>query len=386
MQINNIIKIITLSAISILLAGGLNAQSPATATISPVKPSLNQPIKPVKPILPATIKPKTEPARQEDTSKDDLLVIADGIVVQADSIELIRGQHAMIWLRDLEKIGWGSVLAGEGGRMIFKNQGVTLSFMKEQDTALVNSLSVRLPIKCYLRDGKLMVPLSFVARSFGFKYETAYRPIAFISSGNNSKLNLKNASWAQGSIVFNGKPVAGASIRLADRQMKPIQGYLSVTDDNGNFIIRNIPDGDFTACALAQDNPGYASKPSDILSFSQAKAFKFKPIMMQKSIKFTKPGVDGNAVSTSDDKLGFEWTPVNEAITYKLIVREKETNKVVSSYVSKDNNAEVVFNDLAENIEYEILVNAFNTEGELIGCISSPSDTFPFRMHRMGAE
>jgi len=114
------------------------------------------------------------PAAPASTS---VVLIVDGKVVEAESIELQRGPQVMVWLRDLEKLGWGKTEPGDNGQVLFKGQGITLTFTKNEGVALVNSLAVKLPIDTYVIDTKLMVPLSFVAKALGYQYDYSYKSV-----------------------------------------------------------------------------------------------------------------------------------------------------------------------------------------------------------------
>ena len=67
------------------------------------------------------------------------MLMVDGKIVETDALDYKREQ-VMVWLRELENLGWGKISPGEGGEVLFQGNGVTLSFVKGQKIAKVNSL------------------------------------------------------------------------------------------------------------------------------------------------------------------------------------------------------------------------------------------------------
>jgi hypothetical protein len=108
----------------------------------------------------------------------------DGKVVEVGSLHLQRGQQVMVWIRDLEKLGWGTIETPQPDRISLKAKSVTLTFIKGQGVALVNSLAVRLPIDTYMRAGQFMVPLSFVAKALGYQFDLAVKPVVTIGTAS----------------------------------------------------------------------------------------------------------------------------------------------------------------------------------------------------------
>ncbi len=131
------------------------------------------------------------------------LLIVDGRIIEAESLQMVRGEQVMVGLRDLEKLGWGVVSTGLPDEIIFKAKGVTLSFTKGQSVAMVNSLPVKLMADVYTHDGRLMVPLSFVAKALGYNYECVDRPVATIIT-NPVKPARKAGNSVRGVVIYNG--------------------------------------------------------------------------------------------------------------------------------------------------------------------------------------
>ena len=94
-------------------------------------------------------------------------------------------------------------------QIVFKGKSVTLSFTKGQSVAMVNSLPVKLPVDTYTREGRLMVPLSFVAKALGYDYECVQKAVATIMTNPVKPESPKLTNTLDGMVIYNGEGVAG---------------------------------------------------------------------------------------------------------------------------------------------------------------------------------
>ncbi|MBO4547795.1 MAG: hypothetical protein J5758_01130, partial [Abditibacteriota bacterium] len=213
--------------------------------------------------------------------------MVDGKQAALDSAVIGEQGHVMAALRDLEALGWGKISVS-GAETTFTDGKVTLSFAKNSRSAKLNSLSVTLPVSTYLSNSKLMVPVSFVAKSMGYGYETkkatvvnvtregtvtkvsappAAAPAAqtaaapaqetkpsapAVSSGSNTT----GKNWFQGSVAYNGKRIKGVRLNLkTDPGAKAVKS--AVSDADGTFAFYNIPDGKYQISIDNKDNENY---------------------------------------------------------------------------------------------------------------------------------
>ncbi|MCX8053131.1 MAG: stalk domain-containing protein, partial [Armatimonadetes bacterium] len=192
---------------------------------------------------------QTEPTvtvRPIDSPRHSVLVILDGKLVELESAQIQRGLQVMVWLRDLEKLGWGTVESSSPERVTFRGKGVTLTFTKGQGIALINSLAVNLPINVYLREGKLMVPLSFVAKALGFDYQCIERPVVTITT-ELTKSVAKRTNTLQGTVTYNGSGIEGVIVRAVGPDFTVIKNAVARTDPNGEYKIEGLADGTYLA-------------------------------------------------------------------------------------------------------------------------------------------
>ncbi len=294
-----------------------------------------------------------------------VVVLIDGKVVQAQSARCVRGRQVMIWVRDLEKLGWGSVQVGQPQQVMFKSKNVTLTFVKGQSVALVNSLAVQLPVETYVSDGRLMVPLSFVAKALGYRYATAYNVVVQIIT-SPGKVVEKGNNAIRGQVVYDGAGVKGIVVRAADADFTAIQGAVATTDDDGHYRIENLPDADYMAYVYIDDNPAYISRASETIAVSGGRTLDLQPISLVLALTALKPKV-GQLAPVIQGVVKFAWTPCKGAVSYRLDVKESKSQEAVAAVTSDQAASEVPADRFIPGVAYEARVTALGTDGKFLG-------------------
>ena len=294
-----------------------------------------------------------------------VLLIIDGKVVEAEALEAVRGQQVMVWIRDLEKLGWGTVQTRQPQQVLFKSKNVTLTFTKGQSVALVNSLAVRLPIDTYVRNGKLMVPLSFVAKALGYTYQYGYRVVARIRT-SLGKVVEKGDNAIQGRVTYNGKAVKGIRVRAADAEFTAIRGAIATTDDQGRYKIEGLPDGNCMAYVFIDDNPVYITRASETVALAGGQTADLQPISLVRALTPLLPKMN-QVARVSNGRVGFAWTPCEGAVSYKLVVKGSGTGEPVVQISSEKPSAEISAAKFIPGVAYEGRVTALDARGEFLG-------------------
>lgn len=308
----------------------------------------------------------TVTVRPFDSPGSRVLILVDGKPVEIESAQLQRGMHVMVWIRDLEKLGWGTVESPTPDRFVFKGNGVTLSFAKGEGTAMVNSLAVQLPINTYLRDGKLMVPLSFVAKALGFDYECIEMPVAMITTAP-PKTQPTPLNTLQGLVTYNSKGVGGILVRAVDPQFRVIKNAVAKTDPNGDYKIEGLPDGVYLAYVYTGDNPGYFNRASSPVEAKGGGVFLVSEIRLGKVISPIKPRPGSSVAASANGFISLAWTPCEDAVKYKVAIRKKGTSKDVFQTYTANASTEVPTSILTPGSTYEIQITAENENGEFLG-------------------
>lgn len=308
-----------------------------------------------------------------------LLLLIDGKLAEIGNVEMAsRGQQVMVWLRELEKLGWGTVQAGDSPeKSVLKTKTVTLTFSKGRNIAMVNSLAVQLPIDTYLKDGKLMVPLSFVAKSLGYGFEVSSRPVAAISTTPPPAAAKTNG--IRGQVLYNGKGVKGIRVALVDPDYNTIRGFQSTSNDNGDYAFDSVPDGKYLSYVWVGHNPDYFNRVSEETEVTSGKIARLKPIDLGRIIRPVRPKVDEVVPATGT--VTFEWTSCPGATAYNLAVTKQTAEDDRNPFGSTSSNApaplislttaqpkaEVVTKKLAPGVVYVVDIEARGAEGRFLG-------------------
>ncbi|MDH7601941.1 MAG: fibronectin type III domain-containing protein [Armatimonadota bacterium] len=301
-----------------------------------------------------------------ESSSPRVLILVDGKPVEIESAHLQRGMHVMVWVRDLEKLGWGTVESPTPDRFVFKGGGVTLSFTKGEGTAMINSLTVQLPINTYVRDGKLMVPLSFVAKALGFNYECIERPVAMITTAPQ-KTARAALNTLQGVVTYNGKGVGGIVVRAVDPQFRVIKNAVAKTDPNGDYKIEGLPDGVYLAYVYTGDNPGYFNRASSPVEARGGGVFEVPPIRLGKVISPINPKPGTSIRAAQNGHVSFAWTPCEDAARYRVTIRRRGSSTADFQTSTAKPSVEVPVSMLKPGTAYEIQITAENESCEFLG-------------------
>ena len=309
--------------------------------------------------------PVTVEVRPVDGGASGTLLLIDGKLAQIANVEIAaRGQQVMVWIRELEKLGWGTVQAGSSAeKTVFKTKNIALTFSKNQSVAMVNSLSVQLPIETYLKGGKLMVPLSFVAKSLGYSFDLAMRPVATVSTIPPPASARTNG--IRGQVFYNSKGVAGIKVALVDPDYNTVKGFQSVTGANGDYAFDSVPDGAYIAYVWVGHNPGYFNRVSEETDLSGGKIAELKPINLGKIIHPVRPKEDQAIAAAA--KIVFEWTPCEGTALYKLVVTKPDSKEELISLTTAKPKVEVVTKKLSPGIAYVADIEARDADGRLLG-------------------
>ena len=323
------------------------------------------------------------------------IVIVNTTLKQLEDIEITPDDHVMVWIRDLERLGWGSISNTSNGETLFSNPKVTLAFNKNSDSAKFNSLSVKLPVKTYLKDGKMMVPISFVAKTMGYEYSAEERVIVFIKQPdvpeeNNSRndapaiptnpkptetpkandptpvpkvppANKSDSNWFQGTVVHNDKKISGVKLALTDSNNKFVK--TAVSDTNGIFAFYNLPNGNYNVVINNVDNPLYKTDKIGGLSVSGGVAKKLdKPIQLMGAMKLkTIPKLD------SKKNYNLTWNNIPGASQYKITLSSPNAKALKPNFTTKNENLSIPVDKLSKGQNYNLKAVAINSKGAIIG-------------------
>jgi hypothetical protein len=360
-------SVVVCAAVAVLMAclsTSVQSQSAPGVSVRPVVPKV--PSVTVRPVEPKTPPATTRPARTtvEPITQTSVLLVIDGKIVPSDSLELVRGQQVMIWIRELQNLGWGTVSSAPGGKSLLTGDGVSLSFQVGQSTAMVNSLFVKLPVNIYSKAGKTMVPLSFVVKSLGMNYELAVRPVATVVAGSKAAVASDNS--IEGTVVLSGRGVPGLVVRVTDSDLKVVDGATARTSPDGKFVIEKLRDGQYYVYVYSGDNPDYFNRQSELVKVSGGKTAHVGPIKIGGIIRPKSPAV-GAEIAASQGAIKFSWSACEGAATYKLTIRAQGKKAVLVQLNSTFPSLTIKAKTLHPGAKYEAEVEAYDDSGEYVG-------------------
>ncbi len=172
----------------------------------------------------------------------------------------------------------------------------------------------------------------------------------------------------QGTVLWNGQPVAGATVYVADDAQPGSRRYGSATtDDQGRFSIVGVPEG--SRYVRVFGNPrifgGVASTPFTMTGSQFTRDFSlckgFDPVSPAKDASVgTRPVL--------------RWDPFPDAVSYSVIVFSPNSQIVFSR---ADRGERVTGTSVQVDVDippgpYQWRVNAFTAAGQMIGCSFGP--------------
>jgi len=291
------------------------------------------------------------------------MLMVDGKVIETDALDYKREQ-VMVWLRELENLGWGKTSPGEGGTVLFQGGGVTLSFAKGQKIAKVNSLAVQLSVETYLKDGRLMVPLLFVAKSLGYEYDVSFRPVATVLTKPAKTTTSPNS--ITGRITYAGKGIGGISVRIVNPDFSAVKGATAKTAADGSFSIGGLADGEYMVYIYVQDNPAYFNCKSDPVTVKGGVSVEARAVAIGRVISPLSP-TSNSKVTPTDGKIKLEWQACPLAASYEVSIQRAGTHDRLPDITTKKSRAGLSAIGLKSGATYEIQVRALDAARKYIG-------------------
>jgi ankyrin repeat protein len=173
----------------------------------------------------------------------------------------------------------------------------------------------------------------------------------------------------QGRVLWNGQPVAGATVYVADDYQPGSRRYgLVTTDDQGRFAIVGVPEGN-RYIAVFGDPRVFAGVGNT--AFTMTGSQLTRDFSLCKGFEPVSPA--------KDEVVGLRpvlrWDPYLDALSYSAVVFSQKNNQVVFNRSNRGERVTVtslqVDVDLPPGV-YQWRVNAFTVAGQMIGCSFGP--------------
>lgn len=356
------------------------------------------------------------------------MLLINGHKTEFSDIDVKEDNTVFVPLRDLEKAGFGVISPSDNGAVEFSTKSLNFLFYKNSDSVKMNALSLSLPKSTYVKEGKFMVPLSFIVKSLGGSYDqyeelvitcdnlnlvtkqtakpalkkSETKAPATSESANTeeakpetntdsskaevipaqaetqkktiteyNKENL-NINWFQGTVVAYGKKLNLIDLDLYDANSgKCIQ---TVKSNEGVFAFRNMPNGTYFIKVDHAKNPSFKSLKTEKFAVKNMEGNKMKkPLNLMRAIKSN--GIK-TVQSNGQTYYNLTWSPVPNVKNYKVIVSCANPKAKMPKYDRKTEKISISENELSKGQTYGIKVYATDSKGNKIGEYADSGWTF----------
>jgi hypothetical protein len=173
----------------------------------------------------------------------------------------------------------------------------------------------------------------------------------------------------QGTVLWNGRPVAGATVYVADDYQPGSRRYGSATTDGqGRFAIVGVPEGN-RYIAVFGDPRVFAGVGNT--QFTMTGSQLTRDFSLCKGFEPLSPA--GDEVVGARPIL--RWDPYLDALSYSAIVFSQKNNQVVFNRSNRGDRVTGTSVQLDVDLPpgaYQWRVNAFTAAGQMIGCSFGP--------------
>ena len=333
-------------------------------------------------------------------------ILINGEKKEFTKIDVKESDVVFVPLRDLQSLGLGTINQRDDGTIEFNTQKMTLIFTKNSDSVRMNSLALKLPMSTYLDNGKLMVPLSFIAKSLNGEYEQAEELIVTINDlpmptqkanktvatpvvtpvetpkeetvapaeepaetpAESDKIITPYESpelslnWFQGTVYSHSKKQTGVDIDLYDANNNLVQTTVS---KDGAFAFKNIEDGTYFIKITNEKNPSFKTFKTDKFAIKDMQGSKIKKSFnLLRAIKSN--GCKPNEVNGQKCYM-FTWNAIPDVANYKVTVSSANKKAIVAKYDKKVEKINIPISDISKGNTYGVKVEAFDKNGNRIG-------------------
>jgi hypothetical protein len=319
---------------------------------------------------------------------EEPLILIDGRPAHLEAAPLVRGGEALVWLRDLAAMGFGSArwdASRERGALAAP--AVALEFEPGSRKVTVSAVgrdgseSLRTEVMseaAVLADGRLMVPLTFVCEQLGVSSRVRSRLVVNVGSGGAGGAGRSGGLLSQrdqpaagakgaisGKVVSGGVPLAGIVLRLvraSDSTFVPNRRAVSGVD--GRYRFPGVPDGRYRVYAYVGDNPDYFNRETATVTVAGSGA-EAQTISMGRVLRPLAPDV-GARVGFGEH-LTFAWTECPGASSYEFSAVDPESAEEVAFRSTEKPTTEVAGRGFTLGRVYHWRVLALNADGDLLG-------------------
>jgi hypothetical protein len=302
------------------------------------------------------------------TPTPDTVFIVDGKKMDVTYPPKFTPDDVLVWVGDLVRFGWVSIESQGKGELVIKRESVTLGFQSGKTEVSINSLTIESNTAPKIISGRFFIPLAFTCRALGFKY--GVRSALVIESETNPSHSSAATAIGKNSIIgkvlYNGRPVAGIKVRAVTEKNVFVEGAIATTNNFGEYVLRDLPDGIFRPYVYVGDNTDYFNRIGELVLLADEASVDVRPINLGRILNPQFP-MPQDEVTCSGSKLKLSWSECPEAVKYRVTVEDVASSKTVFDVTVTEASAKVPVKLLATGRVYHWYVTVKGTNGAFIG-------------------
>jgi hypothetical protein len=176
-----------------------------------------------------------------------------------------------------------------------------------------------------------------------------------------------------GHVLWGNEPVPGASVQLMEKgdsfdfYTSRILAEPTVSGTDGGFILKDVPVGDFTLCAVAPEGSEYWTWHCHSVGTAANQEIYVRDLYLYKVLNLIMPE---NNSKINHPSPTFRWENFSGAEYYELSIWDEQGQDAIPKQYTSETVFPLPFN-LTEEGKYSWAVNAYNEYGILIAYNSS---------------
>jgi hypothetical protein len=298
-------------------------------------------------------------------ARPDQRVLLNGKEVRLAQPVLRWGEVLLIWVRDLERFGLGTLQPSPAGEVRLSKGLVEIGFKAGSDRAAVNGLAKQMPAPAMVVEGRMMVPVEFVCQAFGVSLRVG-RVVLLTQPGRGASQWVRLGTIG-GRVTYAGAPAEGVRVRLvraSDNGFVP--GAAAVTSADGRYLFTHVPNGDYHAFVYAGDNPEFFNRRSAMVGVTMPASAQAEEIRLGRILRPARP-LPGGMVKARGGKVRLSWMACPGAAGYRIAIKRASDGASLFSTTSAEASCEVPAEKLnvGERVVWSVV--ATGAAGEFLG-------------------
>jgi len=292
-------------------------------------------------------------------------VLLNGKEVELQQPVMRWGDVLLIWVRDAERVGLGTLEPGTAGGVTLSKGRTEVAFEKGSDRARVNGTLQAMPAAAMIVDGRLMVPVEFVCRAMGVSLRVGR--VAVLTPPGRGASQWRRLGTIAGRVSYGGAPAAGGRVRLVRASNNTfVPGAAAVTASDGRTLFAQVPNGDYRAFAYVGDNPEFFNRRSAVVRMTMPARVQAEEIRLGRILQPLQP-LPGARPKARGGQVRLAWSACPGAAAYRVTITRASGGAAVYSKTVTEASCQVPAERLEAGERVIWRVTATDAAGEYLG-------------------